>query len=152
MGAVTETFRDLNEAKPRSGLLGAYEQCLSLSRQYLKDNQGKSYDDVDVDMLDEFLTVRAELFAAAENSFNALALDKPVQNGPQENNRKVITEKVVSVLEEMAMLENQLAEFLGLRLKEMKQTLNNLNQSQMVFKRYGELGGKGEARLIITQG
>ncbi|MDR1921130.1 MAG: hypothetical protein LBS31_05215 [Candidatus Adiutrix sp.] len=138
-------------AVPLNELLDAYSQCLTMSRDYAAGCLKREYGDVDVNLLDEFLSARADLFAFAETSLHALEHSRD-ENEADAETRRLLTEKIISVLEEMTAVESQLADFLDSRLREMRATIDLMQRSQPVFKRYGQLGGKKGPRLIVAQG
>ena len=137
--AMAETS-DFSAAAPLTDLLQTYTQCLTMSREYMRGPLNEFVDDeVDTDALQQFLNARADLFSVAEVSFNALAAC------PQDDNdeaKKELTKRVLSVLEELTEIEGQLADFLGDRLNKLRGTINDMKRAQPVFKRYGNLGGK----------
>ena len=140
-------------AVPLTEILETYTQCLALSRDYVENNLKASPDDdeVDVDQLDHFLKARAELFAVAEVSFNALAECFEGGSGYDEAIRRELTGKVVALLEEMTETENQLAAFLGDRLNKMRETISMMKRSQPVFKHYAQLGVSRIDPIHITR-
>lgn len=140
-------------AVPLTELLETYTQCLAMSRDYVENNLKDAPDsgEVDVDQLDQFLKARADLFAVAETSFNALAECFDGGLGYDEVVRRELTGKVVAILEEMTEMENQLAVFLGDRLNKMRETINMMKRSQPVFKHYAQLGTKRIDPIIITR-
>ena len=123
-----------------SDLARTYSCCLGLSREYtdgkLKDEIEK--DEVDLDALANFLEVRAELFRSAEDS---LAILSGQERGEDDALRNMLTDKAVSILEEMAEVEARLTDFLTSHLEKMKATISQMQKSGPVFKRYGHLGG-----------
>lgn len=139
-------------AVPLTELLETYTQCLAMSRDYVESSlKDSSENDVDVDQLDQFLNARAELFAVAETSFNALAECFDGGSGYDEGLRRELTNKVVAILEEMTEIESQLASFLGDRLNKMRDTINMMKRSQPVFKHYARLGTARIEPIHITR-
>lgn len=127
-------------AKPLTDLLGTYGQCLALGRGYADAalNSGPDDDRLDLDHLEHFLTARAELITEAERSLAVLARC-PASEDPV---RRDLTGQVRAVLEEMTRLEGQLSDFLGRRLNSMRETIGQMKRTQMVFKRYSQVGEK----------
>ncbi|UQZ90083.1 hypothetical protein C4J81_13070 [Deltaproteobacteria bacterium Smac51] len=152
MTALTPDFESMaNAAIPLTELLETYSQCLNMSREYVAVNADiPSGEEVDVDMLQDFLSARADLFAVAEKSFNALS-DCQSTDSTEEAIRLELTNKVVTLLEEMTEVENQLATFLGDRLEKMRDTIKKMQRAQPVFKRYSHLGGDKMAPSRITR-
>ena len=140
---MESTAAELSPAvAPLNELLDTYSECLDLSRGYVDHNLAEADDpdgDMDVDSLQLFLAARAELFAAAELSFDALSQHPaPTPNEPE---RQELTQRVIAVLEEMAEMETKLTAFLHDRLGKMRETINHMKKTEPVFKRYGQLGG-----------
>lgn len=119
-------------------LAETYSQCLDLTKSYADEKlEETGKDELDLDMLQNFLEVRAELFKSAEDSLAALALQQD-ENDPQ---RDLLTGRAVSILEEMTEVEARLTDFLSGHLDKMKKTIGQMRKSQTVFKRYSHLGG-----------
>jgi len=128
---------------PLCEMLDAYDRCLDISRDYVtKTVTAPEGTELDVDSLGEFISIRAELLSLAENSFNALGTDNEQHAEGYDDERRELTRKVLSVLEEVTQIEGRLATYLRERLSEYKCTINQMQKTQVVFKRYSHLGGK----------
>ncbi len=126
---------------PLTEILETYGQCLDLNRDYLAVNtRTPDEEEIDLDRLQAFLNARADLFKVAETSFSALSGCVSADEA-EEGIRQELTRKVVGLLEEMTVVENQLSSFLGDRLEKMRDTISQMQRAQPVFKRYGHLGG-----------
>lgn len=125
---------------PFSEILDSYGQCLDISRDYVAANRDVSEEDLDLDLLEDFIRARAELFKVAESSFAALSGIRS-EDAAEEAAHQQMTKKVASLLEEMTVVETQLSDFLGDRLEKMRSTINQMKKARPVFKRYGHLGG-----------
>ena len=130
---------------PLTELLDTYTQCLTLSRDYV-ENTLQARDpveeaEVDIDALSQFLAARADLFALAEVSLSALAECQRPSRESDHLTRRELTSKVVSILQEMTEVEDQLSAFLSGHLRKIHDTIRQMRQTQPVFKRYGHLGG-----------
>jgi hypothetical protein len=130
---------------PLTELLDTYSQCLDLSRDYVENTlkaDGESEPvEVDLEALSQFLSARADLFALAEVSLSALAEGRRSSRDSERLSRRELTSKVVSILQELTEVEDQLSSFLKNHLKKMNETIRQLRQTQPVFKRYAHLGG-----------
>jgi hypothetical protein len=125
---------------PLTEILESYGQCLELSREYVAVHSDlPEEDDFDIDLLQDFINARADLFSVAETSFSALSACLP--DTGEDPARRELTQKVVGLLEEMTEVEDQLSSFLGDRLEKMRSTILQMREAQPVFKRYGHLGG-----------
>lgn len=127
-----------------------YVECLDLSRDYtdarLKDEIEK--DDVDIEALANFLEARAELFRCAENSLAALSKK---EDDESDSERNLLTTKAVSILEEMAEVEERLTGFLSGHLNKIQNTIGQMRKAQPVFRRYSHLGGPMHPSRIDRQ-
>ncbi|MDR1044952.1 MAG: hypothetical protein LBP33_07525 [Candidatus Adiutrix sp.] len=132
-------------AVPLTELLDTYSQCLSLSRDYventLKAGGEAEAAEVDLEAFSQFLSARAELFALAEVSLSALAEGQRSARDSDHLTRRELTSKVVSILQELTEVEDQLSSFLKTHLRKMSETIRQMRQTQPVFKRYAHLGG-----------
>lgn len=141
----------LGPAIPLNDILETYSQCLNMSREYVAVSAGLPADEeMDVDMLHDFLSARADLFEVAEKSFSALS-EAGRADAAEDEVRLSLTNKVISLLQEMTEVENQLADFLGDRLNKMRDTIHRMQRSQPVFKRYSHLGGDRMEPSRITR-
>ncbi len=137
MAAVIDTAGPPPADTPLDQLLGTYTQCLNLSREYVRrDLEAAPDGEVDPDALEHFLCARADLLALAETSLTSLA-----GQGGNEPARQEVKDKVMAVLEEMTRMETRLADFLGDRLEQMRQTIGRMKKSEPVFRHYAYLGG-----------
>ncbi len=124
-----------------TGILETYGQCLDLSRDYVAMSGNlPEEEEVDLDLLSDFIEARSELFKAAECNFAALT-DDASEDAAEETARLQLTQQAICLLEEMTEVENRLSSFLGERLEKMRGTINNMQKAQPVFRRYGHLGG-----------
>ena len=128
--------------RPLSELLDTYSQCLALSRDYAEATfeREANHGDLDEDSLRHFLDARADLFAAAESHLGGLEQAEEAEGGDPQ--RREMTRKVISILEEMTAIEGQLAAFLGEHLFKMRHTISHLTTSQTIFTRYRQLGAQ----------
>ena len=134
--------------KPLSALVATYEECLSLSRNFLASRQ-KAEEENEADAWEDFLSAREELFDFAEHSISDLNLNYPQpEEDPESAERQILTEKVLSVLGEMGEMEDQLAAFLGQSLEVLKATISSMQKSQPVFKHYGNLPPRDNYNLV----
>lgn len=138
-GPETE-YQGPNATTILNQLASTYTQCLVISRDYtdrrLKNEIEK--DEVNLDALANFLEVRAELFRSAEDSLQHLAGQERDEDDFMRNK---LTDKAVSILEEMAEIEARLTDYLSGQLEKMKTTIGQMRKSEPVFKRYSNLGG-----------
>lgn len=126
-------------AVPLTDIIEAYTRCLNISRDYLDHDLKETTDeDVDVERLDNFISVRADLIAAAEKSFKALA-GCPADG---DRTRQELNDRAISILEEMTEMENRLTTYLSDRLNNMRRIIGQMKKTEPVFKRYAHLGGK----------
>ena len=133
--------------EPLRRLFESYAGCLSLDQTYL--DEARAEDGLDLDRLEMFLRARAELLAEAEQSFQALAALEAAGLTADDPDRRALLSRVMTALEEMNGLENDLSAFLGERLKEIGEVIRQLRKIQPVFQRYSHLGGdKIDPRLI----
>ncbi len=123
---------------PLLELVSTYNQCLNLSRAYLDSTRQSDEKDFDNNRLEQFVAIRAELFAAAEGNLKMLAA---IPSDPEDRNRQELTAKVKSIMTELLRVENELSTFLGEHLDKMRQTIMQMKKSQPVFKRYSSIGG-----------
>ena len=146
---MSKHFENTSSAiKPLTTLVATYEECLSLSRNFLKSRQ-KAEEENEADAWEDFLNAREELFDFAEHSISDLNLNYPLpEEDPEAGERQILTEKVLNVLGEMGEMEDRLATFLGQSLDVLKATISSMQKSQPVFKRYGSLPPKENYNLI----
>ena len=137
------------EPEPLRQLFDSYTGCLALNRTYLTETQAG--EGVDLDRLELFLSARAELLAAAEQSFEALEAVDAAGLAGEDPDRKALIRQVVDVLEEMNGLENHLSAFLSERLRELGEAISQLRRIQPVFQRYSHLGGDRADPSLITR-
>jgi hypothetical protein len=119
---------------PLTDLLETYSQCLEISRDYVAQNVAAPDSDLDLDALQHFIEVRADLFASAEASLASL-------NSSAARPEDELTRRVVNILESLAETESRLSSFLEDHLEQMRETINQMKRYQPVFQHYGQLGG-----------
>ncbi len=140
------TYVDIGDFSPSmmplDDLLETYTHCLDLSRQYVKKTyySDEVSGEVDIDALSQFLSARADLFTVAEISLDALAEANRAGQGDNLPRRELIN-KIVAILQEMTVIEEQLAKYLSDHMKKMRETINHMKKAEPVFKRYSHLGG-----------
>ena len=128
---------------PLTEIIDVYSHYLDVSRDYLnKDIKPTPNTDIDVDKLSNFISVRADLIKVAEKSFSVLAGCQTGEDFSGGTNHQELTNRAISILEEMTEMENQLAAHLNDRLNNMRRIADRMKKAEPVFKRYARLGGK----------
>ena len=130
------------ETEPLRRLHDSYSGCLVLDQTFLAEARAG----LDLDRLEIFLRARADLLAEAERNFEDLAAA-----GLDETDLATLRRQVVTVLEEMTGLENELSAFLTERLSEIGEAIRNLRRIRPAFQRYSHLGGDRAEPSFITR-
>ena len=142
MNNMTEQNQEMAASHPMLELVDTYSKCLAVSQDYeaevLTEAKETQDDDLDINSLENFLSIREDLFALAESNLESLG-DNPSSNETNPAHQE-LTKRTLLILEEMAEIENRLTTFLGARLSKMKNTISRMKESQPVFKRYANIG------------
>lgn len=144
---MNEYNQQLATNLPLLELADTYGNCLTVSQDYeasLMAEATAEDQEVDLNSLENFLSIRKDLFALAESSLERLA-DQTESNKNDPNHRE-LNKRTRCILEEISEIESRLTVFLGDRLSKMKTTITQMQKAQPAFKRYASVGNGHNAR------